>query len=344
MAPSDAVETSTDAGTVSVYDQVTFAERQGGDLHLDLYVPETEDPPLVVYVHGGGWFAETEDNIPDPARYAAEWDCAIASVGYRLSEIAPEASEEITGLVDPDNPTPRGVFPDHFVDVKAAIRWLRAEADDYDYDATDVAAWGASAGGHLALLAGLVDDVTDLAGDAYSKAELEKTVAPDESGAVQAVVDWYGISDLTSVPDDPGTPASLLIGGPKSRHEERFATASPVTHVTPEAPPMLVMHGREDTVVSVEQSRVLLDALDETEVDAVYYELHDLGHVWTHDGPEAIESERVAMDLLAADPTPAQSVRETTHVDEGGAGEPLVDGVPPAGPGPIGQFLDRTIK
>ena len=89
------------------------------------------------------------------------------------------------------------------------------------------------------------------------------------------------------------------------------------------------MHGREDTVVSVEQSHVLLNALDGAGVDAVYHELHDLGHVWTHDGPEAIESERVAMDLLAADPTPAQSVRETTHVGEGGTGEPLVDGVPP---------------
>jgi acetyl esterase/lipase len=342
--PSDAVETSTEAGTVSVYEHVTYAEREAGDLHLDLFVPETEDPPLVVYIHGGGWFAETEDNVPEPARYAAEWDCAVASVGYRLSEIPADAPVETAGLVDPDNPTPRGVFPDHLVDVKAAIRWLRGEADAYGYDATDVAAWGASAGGHLALLAGVVEDVTDLAGDACSKAELEKTVAPDESGAVQAVVDWYGASDLTLFPDDPSVPEYLLIGGLKSEHEERFAAASPVTHVTPDAPPMLVMHGREDTVVSVEQSHVLLDALDGAGVDAVYHELHDLGHVWTHDGPEAIESERVAMDLLAADPTPAQSVRETTHVGEGGTGEPLVDGVPPAGPEPIGQFLDRTIR
>lgn len=340
---SGAVETNTESGTVSVHEHVTYAEREEGDLHLDLFVPGTGDPPLVVYVHGGGWLAETEDNVPEPARYAAEWGCAIASVGYRLSEIPEDAPGEITALVDPDNPTPRGVFPDHFVDVKAAIRWLRAEADAYGYDATDVAAWGASAGGHLALLAGLVDDVTDLAGNAYSEAELEKTVAPDESGAVQAVVDWYGPADLTLFPDDPNIPESLLVGGPKSEREERFAAASPVTHVTPEAPPMLVMHGREDAVVPLEHSHVLLDALDEAGVDAVYYELHDLGHVWSHDGVEAIESERVAMDLLAADPTPAQSVRETTHVDEGDAGEPLVEGVPPAGPVPIGQFLDRTI-
>lgn len=98
-------------------------------------------------------------------------------MSYRLQEI-PDGSTA-NEMYDPSNPTPRGAFPDHFVDVKASIRWLRAHADDYGYNANAMAAWGSSAGGHLALLAGVVDDVDEL-GDAFA-GELEKSVARDES-------------------------------------------------------------------------------------------------------------------------------------------------------------------
>ncbi|ELZ16116.1 Esterase/lipase-like protein [Haloterrigena salina JCM 13891] len=329
---------------VEVHEAVTYATRDAGELGLDLFVPAVDDPPLVVYVHGGGWVAETRDNVPEPERYAAEWECAIASVSYRLAAIPDALEDGVEFAIDPANDTPRGVFPDQFVDVKAAIRWLRANADEYGYDATAVAAWGASAGGHLALLAGVVDDVEALAGDAFSEADLEKAVAPDESGAVQAVVDWYGVADLTLVPDDPTNPASLLIGGPKSEHEAAFAQASPVTHVSVETPPVLCMHGREDTVVPIEHSRVLFDALDEAGVDAALYELHDRNHVWVTGGVEEIESERVAMELLTAAPTPAQSITETVHLEDGGSATSLIDGTPPAGPDAIERFLERTLE
>ncbi|MCU4744125.1 alpha/beta hydrolase [Natronoglomus mannanivorans] len=324
---------------------ITYAERETGEMKLDLYVPERENPPLVVYVHGGGWIAETRSNIPDPEQYAAEWGCAIASVSYRLQEVPDGAAVE--EMYDPANPTPRGTFPDHFVDVKAAIRWLRAHAGEYGYDADQIAAWGSSAGGHLALLAGVVDDVTDL-GDAFAD-EVEKTVAPEKSGAVQAVVSWYGAADFRLIEDESeGTEESdelipLLLGGPQSEHPERWAQASPVTHVTPESPPTLLMHGRNDEVVDVEHSHRFFDALEEAGVDAVFYELHDLNHVWV-ESIEAIESERVAMDLLAADPTHAQSVYEATHVGDGGSPEPLFVDLPPAGPEAIRRFLERTIE
>ncbi|WP_436928849.1 alpha/beta hydrolase fold domain-containing protein [Halosimplex halobium] len=326
---------------------ITYAERDAGEMKLDLYLPERENPPLVVYVHGGGWIAATRSNIPDPERYAAEWGCAIASVSYRLQAVPDGAAVE--EMYDPSNPTPRGAFPDHFVDVKAAIRWLRAHADEYGYDAEQIAAWGSSAGGHLALLAGVVDDVTDL-GDAYAD-EVEKTVAPEESGAVQAVVSWYGAADFGIVADERGGDENgeddglipLLLGGPQSEVPERWAQASPVTHVTPESPPALLMHGREDEVVDVEHSHRFFDALNDAGVDAVFYELRDLNHVWVED-VEDIEGEGVAMDLLAAEPTHAQSVYEATHVDEGGSPDPLFADLPPAGPEPIRRFLERTIE
>ncbi|WP_042666568.1 alpha/beta hydrolase [Haloferax sp. ATB1] len=324
---------------VTVYEGVTYAERPEGAMKLDLYVPEREDPPLVVYVHGGGWVAETRANVPTPERYAAEWDCAIASVSYRLQEV-PDGSN-LEGMYDPANPTPRGSFPDHFADVKAGIRWLRAHADEYGYDAERVAAWGSSAGGHLALLTGVVDDVTDL-GDAFAD-EIEKTVAPEESGAVQAVVSWYGVADFALPEDDVEGIIPLLMGGSRSERPERYAQASPVTHVTHEAPPTLLMHGREDEVVDVEQSRRFFDALDDAGVNAVRYELHDLNHVWA-ESVEDIESERVAMDLLEAKPTHAQSVYEATHAAAGESPESLLADLPPAGPEAIRQFLDRTIR
>jgi len=318
---------------------IPYAERETGEMKLDLYLPDRENPPLVVYVHGGGWIAATRSNIPDPEQYAAEWGCAIASVSYRLQE-APDGAA-VEEMYDPSNPTPRGSFPDHFVDVKAAIRWLRAHAGEYGYDADQIATWGASAGGHLALLASVVDDVTDL-GDAFAD-EIEKAVAPDEPGAVQAVVSWYGAADFTLTEEDAEGIVPLLMGGARSEHPDRYAQASPVTHVTPESPPALLMHGREDEVVDVAHSHRFFDALEAAGVAGVFYELRDLNHVWVED-VEDIESERVAMDLLAADPTHAQSVYEVTHVEEGGSPEPLLADLPPAGPEAIRQFLDRTIR
>jgi acetyl esterase/lipase len=332
---------SKDSGDVSVHEGITYAERDVGDLQLDLFVPERDDPPLVVYFHGGAWVMETRDNVPDPERYAAELGYAIASVDYRLSAV-PEG-EDPPYPIDPENSVPRGVFPGHFVDAKASIRWLRAHADEFGYDAERVAAWGASAGGHLAALVGVVDDVTDLAGEAYSEAALAKDVAPDASGAVQAVVDWYGVNDLAQTAGEPGTPEALLIGGPRSENEAAYEAASPVTHVSDDDPPFLLMHGRADEVVSVDHSRALADALAEAGVDAALYELHGLNHVFAHGGADAIESERVAMELLTDEPTPAQSVSETVHAGEGEAPRSLIEGTPRAGPVAIRRFLDVTI-
>ncbi|WP_336339457.1 alpha/beta hydrolase [Haloarcula brevis] len=323
---------------VTVHEGITYADRAAGQLKLDLYLPDSDAPPLVVYVHGGGWVAETRSNVPEPERYAAEWDCAIASVSYRLQNVPDDSPVE--EMCDPSNPTPRGTFPDHFVDVKAAIRWLRANAGEYGYDAEAVAAWGSSAGGHIALLVGVVDDVTDL-GDAFSD-EIEKTVAPEQSGAVQAVISWYGLADFTLTEDSDGI-VPVLLSGNQSERPKRYRQASPVTHVTSESPPTLLMHGREDEVVDVEQSRRFFAALDDAGVNAVRYELHDLNHVWA-EHVEATESERVGMDLLAAEPTHAQSVYEATHMRRGESPAPLVPDLVPAGPGAIRQFLDRTIR
>ncbi|WP_226479435.1 alpha/beta hydrolase [Natrinema amylolyticum] len=324
------------SASVSVHEDVTYAVRDAGEMKLDLYVPETDGtPPLVVYIHGGGWVFETRKNAPDLARYAAEWGCAMASVSYRLAPIPDDAdvpSEDIA-----DNPTPRGVFPDQIVDVKAAIRWLRANADEYGFDADRVAAWGASAGGHLAALAGTLEDIDALPGDAYPDDAVSKVVAPDQSGTVQAVVDWYGINDLLELPSRPEGLESFLLGGDVSENRERARRASPTTYVGPETPPFLLMHGREDQVVSIRQSRLLADALNASGTDTTTYELHGLGHAFD------AESERTAMERLTADPRPAQTVTATARLEEGGETDDLFGRIPPAGPDAIERFLERTL-
>ncbi|GAB3675191.1 alpha/beta hydrolase fold domain-containing protein [Halopiger thermotolerans] len=345
--PASATETGTDDGasndvdesvSVAAYEDVTYAEREAGELKLDLYVPEpeTDDPtPLVVYVHGGGWVFETRKNAPDLERFAAEWDCAMASVSYRLAEVPADA--DLPFDVDPENPTPRGVFPDPIVDVKAAIRWLRANADGYGFDGERVATWGSSAGGHLAALAGVVDDVTEIAGDVYPDEAVAKEVAPEESGAVQAVVDWYGIHDLLELPGGEESLESLLLGDPVSENQDKARRASPITYVTADAPPFLLMHGRRDQLVSVEQSRLLFDALRDVGVAATFYELHDLGHVWGAD------SERTAMSVLE-ETQPAQRVTATAHLEAGDDSNVLLAERPPAGPDAIGEFLAETLR
>ncbi|SEV84578.1 alpha/beta hydrolase [Natrinema salifodinae] len=333
----DDEETNDDqAPAVSVHEDVTYAVRDAGEMKLDLYVPAVdENPPLVVYVHGGGWVFETRKNAPDLERYAAEWGCATASVSYRLAAVPDDADLPGDGIAD--NPTPRGVFPNQLVDVKAAIRWLRANANEYGFDPDRVATWGASAGGHLAALAGTLDDIEALPGDAYPDAAVEKDVAPDQSGAVQAVVDWYGVSDLLELPGRPGGLESLLLGGPVSENRDQARRASPTTYVGPETPPFLVMHGREDQVVSIRQSELLFEALKASGVGATMYELHALGHVF------GAESERTAMARLTGEPRPAQTVTATARLEEGASTDGLLGSVPPAGPDAIERFLDRAL-
>jgi acetyl esterase/lipase len=161
---------------------------------------------------------------------------------------------------------------------------------------------------------------------------------------VQAVVDWYGSTDLTRFDDEAGIAnISLLIGGPKAENRAKVEAANPVNYVSPGDPPFLFMHGREDQLCPVEQSRLMFDTLDDAGVDAVSYELHDLGHVFTRGGAEDIESERVAIDLLTADSTPSQTLYEVSHADEDDSATPLVEGKPSSGPDVIEQFLDNTI-
>src|SRR4051812_42005020 len=133
---------------------------------LDLYLPakSTGVRPLVVWIHGGGWVGGSKNQVNAAPLLASGY--AVASVEYRFSQDA--------------------IFPAQIEDCKAAIRWLRAHATEYELDPAHIGAWGASAGGHLVAMLGTTSETH----------EFDKGENLDQSSGVQCVLDWFGTSDF----------------------------------------------------------------------------------------------------------------------------------------------------
>jgi acetyl esterase/lipase len=227
---------------------------------LDLYLPPGDDPkPLIIWVHGGAWMAGSKDG-PNPALPFLEKGFAVASINYRFSQHA--------------------VFPAQIEDCKSAVRWLRANAKKYHLDPDHFGAWGASAGGHLVALMGAVGDAKDLDGDGGNK---------DVSSRVQAVCDWFGPSDFSKEAEQalptskidrtkPDCPEAKLIGGPLAEHPDRVTRANPITYISRTCPPFLIVHGEEDDIVPVGQSRILHEALKKSGVESTLVAVPGAGH------------------------------------------------------------------
>jgi acetyl esterase/lipase len=225
---------------------------------LDLYLPKQADPsgkrPLLVWVHGGAWLGGNKNN--PPALRFVEKGYAVASINYRLSQHA--------------------LFPAQLEDCKAAIRWLRANATSYGYDPSRIGVWGASAGGHLVALLGTTGDVKEF------------DVGPNAgvSSRVQAVCDFFGPTDFTKMSsfpsamkhDAPDAPEAKLIGGPVQENKDKVQRANPITYVTKDDPPFLIVHGDKDPLVPHHQSEILLEALQKAGVQASFYTVAGGGH------------------------------------------------------------------
>ena len=256
---------------VRVYSNLEYSRPGGTPLLLDLYLPQRNEGrlPVIVWIHGGGWRAGNKEGCH--AIGMAPRGYAVASINYRLSQEA--------------------VFPAQIEDCKAAIRYLRAEADWYNLDRDHIGVWGASAGGHLAALVGAAGDARQLDGGGGNL---------KFSSRVQAVCDWFGPSDFSQFAAGTGAADGVvaqLLGGPVSEKSELAAMASPVTHVTKDDPPFLVMHGGKDNLVSLEQSRRLYDALKGAGVEVTLRVLPGAGHGGpAFSSPEILEEVAVFFD------------------------------------------------
>jgi len=219
---------------------------------LDLYLPARADRPLpiVVWIHGGAWLAGSKEGCPAVPFVAKGY--AVASINYRLSQHA--------------------VFPAQIEDCKAALRWLRANAEKYHLDPKHVGVWGASAGGYLVALLGTSGDMKKLEGKGGNL---------DQSSRVQCVVDWFGPTDFTRMGgshDDANAPEARLIGGPVQENKEKAAKANPITYVSKNSAPFLIMHGEQDNVVPISQSELLDEALRKAGVECTFVRIPGNGH------------------------------------------------------------------
>ncbi len=253
------------AQSPQVHRDIVYASVDGKDLGLDIYMPAgVTHPPLVVWVHGGAWRNFTKANVPP---VFVENGFAVASLDFRQSTDAR--------------------FPAQVHDIKAAIRFLRAKAGEYGYRTDRIAISGLSSGAHLAALVGVTN----------GNHKLEGTVGGyrDQSSDVQAIVSYYGASNLTTIlaqstPFGIGVrePAlELLLGALPDATPELAELASPVTHVGAGDPPLLLLHGDQDPQMPINQSHELEGAYEKQGLD-VYF---DVVHGAVHGGPEFYAAE-----------------------------------------------------
>ena len=225
----------TPAG-VEVLRDMTFSTAGDQKIQLDLYRPEEPSGklPVVIWVHGGGWKNGSKDHCP--AAWLAAQGFAVASIDYRLTDQAR--------------------WPAQIDDCRAAVRWLRENAGTLNLNPDRIGAWGSSAGGHLVALLGTLD----------------APVHEQTSSRVQAVCDWFGPTDLLTMPpntiSETRTEADIaqsngakLLGRTVRDVPELAKQASALYQVSEDDPPFLIMHGEKDPGVPLSQSQRLHEKL-----------------------------------------------------------------------------------
>ncbi len=249
--------------SVKVEKDIPYAGTTNPRQTLDLLVPKApkgDKPlPVVVNIHGGAWMSGDKSNgAPMLAGMVASGDYAAVSIGYRLSGEA--------------------TWPAQIHDCKAAIRWIRANADKYHLDPDRIGVMGGSAGGHLVAMLGTSGGSEALEGD----------LGPYKgvSSKVKCVVDQFGPSELATMGDSPSSidhnakdsPESKLLGGPILENKEKAKAASPITYITKDDPPFLIFHGDKDMTVPFNQSEKLTKALKASGVDVLFIKVEGGAH------------------------------------------------------------------
>jgi acetyl esterase/lipase len=261
-APTAAGDAAANAA-VDFQKDVVYGKAGGQELKLDLARPKAAaaPSPCLVVIHGGGWSAGNKTQHDNMVKLAAARGYVAATVGYRLA---------------PDH-----VFPAQVNDVKCAVRFLRAHADEYKLDPNRIGAVGFSAGAHLAMMLGVTDKPDGLEGDGGW---------PEPSSKVQAVVSFFGPTDLSApeVLPDISPILKKFIGGSLADKPEAYKKASPITYVREGSAPMLLFQGTNDPLVNWKQAVRMTEALSKKDVDGRVELLLGLGHGWA--GPELLRT------------------------------------------------------
>ncbi len=228
---------------------IIFGHAGDQELKLDLATPQglTHPTPAVVWIHGGAWRGGRKEDFNDVVRESAEHGYVSVSIGYRL--------------------VPKHLFPAQVEDCKCAVRWLRENAERLNVDPERIGVVGASAGAHLAMMLGAMDTGDGLEGEGGS---------PDASSRVQAVVSFCGPTNLAGeFPDASKNLVADFIG-----EAANAKAASPITYVSKDDPPMLLIQGTKDPLVPHDQAVQMVDALTAAGVLGRVELLIGEGHGW----------------------------------------------------------------
>ena len=258
--PSHAAEVKSD---------IEFAKVDDLSLKLDLHLPDKARPPLIVFVHGGAWRGGSKADMPLGALVREGF--AVASIDYRLSPQAP--------------------FPAQAHDIKAAIRFLRAEQTRLGIDARQIVIAGSSAGGHLAAIVGVTNGEKELEGSVGTHL--------DTSSDVQGIVSYFGASNLNTILSQSTehglkmrVPAlQLLLGGQPTEKLDLAKLASPVEHLDAHDPPLLLIHGEADPQMPPAQSKEFAAAYERAKLPVTLVMIPGA----VHGGKEFYDAERTAL-------------------------------------------------
>jgi acetyl esterase/lipase len=263
----------------------------GSANHLDIWrrpdLEPTAKAPVLFQIPGGAWTTGNKRGQAHPLMsHLAELGWICVAINYRHS--------------------PRNTWPDHIVDVKRALAWVKAHIAEYGGDPDFITITGGSAGGHLSALAALTPN------DPQFQPGFE-----DADTRVQAAVPFYGVYDFTRFDDAmhpmmPGLLAKLVVKQRPSTNLQPYVTASPVNHVTAEAPPFFVLHGRNDSLVPVGQARGFVDKLRQvSRQPVVYAELPFTQHAFDVFGSARAAHTAVAVEQFLAEIYAAQHQKAT---------------------------------
>lgn len=238
----------------TVLKDIEYSRPNGYPLLLDLYLPERaqdEGAPVVVWVHGGGWKNGSKEK--PKAAWLAEEGYAVVSINYRLTDVAQ--------------------WPAQIDDCREAVRWARRNASVFGFDLDRIGTWGSSAGGHLVALMGTLP---------YPENE-------SVSSRVQAVCDWFGPTELLTMPpnnvgegrteeDVANSNGAKLLGCTVKDCPELARQASAYDNVSKDDAPFLIMHGDEDPGVPIQQSIQFYERLRKMGVPVQYEVVEGAGH------------------------------------------------------------------
>jgi len=261
--------------TSRVLQDVVYCSMDGVPLHADIYFPKNGSgtTPLLIYIHGGGWRSGNKSGGTGFMDFPALLDAGftITSIDYRL---APEYK-----------------MPAMIEDVKCAVRSFRAHAADYNIDPNHIGAWGVSAGGHLVSMLGTSDESAGFDVGEYL----------EYSSRVQAVVDMFGPADFLTFPfSGHSSMVASNVFGTTDSSAPIFASASPVTYISADDPPFLILQGDADQTVPLSQSQEFYDKLAGTGVDTqlIIVEGGEHGLMTSGESPSRIQLTQKIMDFF----------------------------------------------